>query len=556
MSMADSCIATACCSASRGGVEGKDPLAAVLAAVEFLGPCRFRGWLTKDRPDLGLVAGDPIGKEHPRAWVQIAAVSLEQTVNTMSIFPGLFSKACKRAHGMDKHSIGKTLIYAHGGQRRIQAVTSSPRSLEGGRPTFVIRNETHHWLHSNEGWEMAAVIERNATKSKDGAARALSITNAYEPSEKSVAQHQREAYEAEAAGIAINTGVLYDSLEAPPSAKLHPGDIATGEVDEAGKPIMREPTDDEVKAYIASVIEAVRGDATWLDVDRIVASVLDRQNPPSRSRRFWYNQVVAAEDRWADPAAIDAAISRRAAEARVGESDQLRAGWLVLPEEPIVVFFDGSKSHDATGLVGCRVSDGYVFTLGVWQRPRGERGKTWTAPRSVIDGRVTEVFERFNVVAFWGDPSHAKDDEDDTRYWDGLFDEWHTRYKNRLQHWAVKAGDHLHSIMWDMTSPARTAQFVAAAEQFIDELEHRNDIEEFEPLFEIDGHPALVQHLRNAIENPSKYGTSLMKTNRESANKIDLAVCAVGARMLRRVVMLREPEDETPRNGQVWGAWR
>jgi hypothetical protein len=536
---------------------GKDPLAAVLAAVELLGPCRFRGWLTKPRPDLGLAAGDPIGKEHPRAWVQIAAVSQEQTTNTMALFPGLFSEKCKREHGMDKHSIGKTIIYAHHGQRRIQAVTSSPKALEGGRPTFVIMNETHHWLKANDGHEMAAVIERNSTKSKDGAARTLAITNAYEPSEKSVAQQQREAYDAEAAGLAISTGVLYDSIEAPKSAKLHPGPVPTGDFDESGKPVMRDPTDDEVKGYIASIIRAVRGDATWLDVDRIVMSILDRKNPPSRSRRFWYNQIVAAEDAWVDPLAVKAAIHPMVEDIRrQPEPDQLRAGWgIVLPDEPIVMFFDGSKSHDATGLVGCRISDGYVFTIGVWQRPPGERGKTWTAPRATINARVHEAFDRFKIVAYFADPSHAKDDEDDTRYWDGLIDEWHIEYKDRLTLWSVKSGDYTHSIMWDMTSPARTAQFVAAAELFVQEMETKDDIEEYQPAFKIDGHPAMVAHLGNAVTNPGKYGDSLMKVNRESLNKIDLAVCAVGARMLRRLVMLREEEEKPAKNGRVWGAW-
>lgn len=32
------------------------------------------------------------------------------------------------------------------GARRIEAVTSSPRALEGGRPTFTVANETQHWV--------------------------------------------------------------------------------------------------------------------------------------------------------------------------------------------------------------------------------------------------------------------------------------------------------------------------------------------------------------------------------------------------------------------------
>ena len=246
----------------------------------------------------------------------------------------------------------------------------------------------------------------------------------------------------------------------------------------------------------------------------------------------------------------------REARDSIVEDDVLRAGWLVLPDEQIVMFLDCSKSDDSTGLIGVRVSDGYTFTLGIWQKPRGERGESWLAPREEVDKRVDEVFARFSdILAFWGDPSHAKDDEDDSRYWDGLFDRWHRKYKDRLQFWAVKTGDHLHAVMWDMTSPARTSAFVAAAETFVSDMEQLDDIEEFAPRFRHDGHPALINHLKNAIRNPGRWGVSLMKKHRESADKIDLAVCAVGAHMLRRVVLLRESEEETPKNGQVWGAW-
>ena len=521
---------------------GKDPFAAVLSAVEFVGPCRFAGWAAEDMPDKGLMKGDPVAKEHPRAWIQIAAVSKEQTVNTMTLFPGLFSKACVAEHSID---LGKEIIYAYQGSRRFQAVTSSPRALEGGRPTLVIKNETHHWRLSNEGHSMAEVIERNATKSKDGASRTLSITNAYEPSEDSVAQREREAWEDEQSGLSISTGVLYDSIEAGPDALIALPD----------KPDGSKPTEAEVRAYIGAIINSVRGDAVWLNVPRIVNSILDRKNAVSTSRRFYYNQVVAAEDSWADPKAIEAAVDPLAREAlgRVGGAD-IRAGWLVQPSEEIVLFFDGSKSEDSTGLVGCRVSDGYVFTVGVWQKPRGDRGANWLAPREAIDDRVMEAHERFNVVAFFADPSHALDDEDSSRYWDALIDKWHRAYKDRYQLWATKSGDNQHSIMWDMTSPERSRQFTAAAERFITELESKNDIEEFAPEFSIDGHPALVAHMRNAkrYPHPKGYGVSLWKGAREANKKIDLAVCAVGARLLRRLTQNRAEEEKPKRSGVVW----
>jgi hypothetical protein len=46
---------------------------------------------------------------------------------------------------------------------------------------------------------------------------------------------------------------------------------------------------------------------------------------------------------------------------------------------------------------------------------------------------------------------------------------------------------------------------------------------------------------------------SLMKENRESAKKIDLAVSAVGARMMRGIVLNLTPEEEAAPDNTIWG---
>jgi hypothetical protein len=268
---------------------------------------------------------------------------------------------------------------------------------------------------------------------------------------------------------------------------------------------------------------------------------MDTDSPAGLSRRFYFNQIVAAENAWVDPAAVAAAIDKLVADQRrIPGHDELKAGWnIVLPDEPVVAFFDGSKSDDATAIVGCRISDGYCFTIGIWSPPKQkDRAKKWLAPRGEVDSRVTEMFDRFKIVGFWADPSHATDDEDGTHYWDATIDDWMSRYKDKLdpKTWPIKGGLGAHAIMFDMASPTNQKAFVNAAETTVDEFETLNRLEEFEPTFKIDGHPALVQHLRNARANPSnKWGISLMKMNRESKHKIDRGVCVVGARLLRGV---------------------
>ena len=483
---------------------GKDPFLAVICAIEFVGPCRFVAWD-------GL--GEPIAEENPQAWIQVAAVSQEQTRNTMQVIQTLFSAEAKRKY---KIRLGVLKSYAFGAERYFEAVTSSPTALEGGRATFVVKNETHHWLSNNQGHEMNAVIDRNATKSAGGSSRTLAITNAYDPSQGSVAQETREAYDEQEGGTTRFSGLLYDSLEAPPDAPLDRLDGPDG-------------------PGIESVLRGVRGDSVWLDIPRMVKAIMDPRNPPSRSRRFWYNQIVAAEDAWADPAWIDATA---------------RPDTEIAEGEEVVLFGDGSKSDDSTGLVGCRLSDGHLFTWGVWQKPRGDRGKGWLAPRNEVDERVNAAFERFTVVGFFFDPSHAKDDSDSSSYWTPLADEWHRKYSARLKLWAVAAGNEKHSVLWDMASPNRQGQFVNAAEQFVEDLESGR--------FTHDGHGALKAHLRNARRYPTNYGVSLSKRHRESADKIDLAVCAVGARLVRRLVLNKGVDEvkKTKASGRVWGVVR
>lgn len=468
---------------------GKDPIGACLCAIEAFGPARFAEW-DGDRP---------VATDVPNAWVQTAAVALEQTKNTMRLFPSLFTAEAKAFYRLH---VGKEMVHGLGDERLIQAVTSSPATLEGARATFVLLNETQHWKEANQGHEMAGVIARNATKSADGAARTGRITNAYEPSEDSVAQRDREAWEQAEAGQSLTTGILYDSIEAAPEAPLSAEDAP-------------------------EVVKSIRGDSVWLVPDRIVQAILDTREPPSRSRRFWYNQIVAAEDAWTVPQDF----------AACADADRV-----VYDGEEVALFFDGSKSDDATGLVACCMSDGHVVTVGMWQRPPGERGAGWTSPRHDVDQKVDATFERFKVVAFFGDPSHTRDDETQERYWDGLIDEWHRRYKDRLQLWA---DGRKHSVMWDMTSSARQEAFTAAAERCVGDIEdsakaaanggHR--------VLTHDGDLRLRQHVRNAKRYPNRYGVSLWKGHRESPRKVDLAVCMVGARMVRRDVLNQASQD-------------
>lgn len=482
---------------------GKDPVASTLGATEFVGPCR------PDRS--GRTVRDPWGREHPAgvshpaAWVQYAAVSRDQNRVTMTLFPSLFTRAALERYEID---LGKEIIYGGRGAWRIEAVTSSPRALEGTRPTQVFRNETHHWLATNDGHEMDAVIDRNSTKSADGYSRALSLTNAYLPGEDSVAERARDAFEQMRSGKSAVSGLLYDSLEAPAEAPLS-------------------------AEAAPRVVELVRGDSTWLDVPRIVQAILDPRNPPSRSRRFWYNQIVAAEDAWVAPYEWDACEVK----------DRL-----LEDGEDVVVFFDGSKSDDATALVGCCVSDGHVFLIGCWERPAGlDRRVRWLVPRDQVDATVEQMCETWQVRGFFADPGAGEDDSGE-RYWDGHIDEWGRRYGDRLVLQAAPSVPH--PVMWDMRSPARQREFVEATERTYSDIVVNRSLTH-------DGNRVLYRHVVNARRRPSRWGVAIGKEHRESAKKIDAAVCVIGARMVRRKLLASaewaKRTTSRARSGKVYG---
>lgn len=482
---------------------GKDPLAATITPFAMVGDTV---------PDWD---GDRlVGREDEDAWVQLLAVSQTQTKNTMKLFPGLISADARAYFGFQ---IGRLNLWAMGDTRQAEAVTASPLTVEGGRPTLTILNEPQNWLESNGGHEMMGAVQGNIDKTpidpETGlplrAGRQLYIGNAYRPGRDSVAQRTREAWEATQGDEATHRdfGLLYDSLEAPPQA-----------------PLTLEAAPD--------VVRAIRGDSVWLDAEgKILNSILNSKNPPSESRRKWYNQIVAEEDDWVSPQEID----------------PLRDTEKILdPGDEVVVFFDGGKSDDATGAVWCRISDGHCGVVGMWQRPPAKRMGEWVAPRADIDRVIRAFLDEHNVVAFFGDPSHTRDDETLELFWDSLFDEWHSDYKHKLRLWAREGGTKAHAVLWDMSDSVNAQKFVTMVGIVTQEI--TTSAESGEPQFTWDGDIRLRTHMLNAKRIPTKWGLSIGKNHRESRKKVDLAVCLVGARMVRRLYLLNRKK----RGGRMW----
>jgi hypothetical protein len=486
---------------------GKDPLACAESCAHAFAPIVFDHFEN----------GEPVGHENEAAWVQITAVSKEQTANTLKLFPVMVSQEARARYGIQ---IGRENVWGLRDTRQIQATSSNFLSLEGNRVTEAIRNEPQNWHSSNQGHELAGTIDGNSTKMPGGLGRILDIENAYRPGEDSVAERIREAWENTQAtehrsAKARSFRMLYDSLEAPPDAPLT-ADAAP------------------------EIIEIIRGDSTWLDIPSIVDSIINGANTPSESRRKWYNQIVSSADAWLSPQEWDRCYRE--------EDPQ--------PGDAIVMFFDGSKSDDHTAAVGVRISDGLSFPIGIWVPEKvklpGGREQTIPVDRAKVDHEIRQALDIYDVIGLWADPSDARDEDTGERYWEPILDGWAHDYRRQLNRLpAVKTGMAQHLVIWDMRNPVHQKLFTEACERacsdVIDQLVFHNC-----PQPNKTGRGVLMrQHVLNARRRPNKFGISIGKEHRESRKKIDSAVCFVGARMMWHHYNQQTPKGRAPGQGRV-----
>lgn len=433
---------------------GKDPFAAVVCLVELLGPVKFSHWGD---------GGQPVGVRDEAAWVQLFAVSKDQVKNTSSLFPTLVSQELVADHALD---VQKEIIYAHQGRNRLEVVGSSHRSAEGNRTTFAILNETQHWTASNGGEELSATVRRNLTKT---GGRSLSITNAYMPGEDSVAQQVREGEERVWAGLAKPSGTLYMSLEAHPDAPMSP-------------------------EWIPHIMDTILGDAWWAmeDPDELVQDILDPSVGVTRSRRFFYNQVVTGEDALFSVTEWDNALQPNT----LGSEEDLRPG------DEIVLGFDGGKTEDATALVAIRVRDKLIVPIVIEQKPLGPQGEGWRVDDALMNESVLRAFATYKVRAFYAD----------TALWESYIASWSEEFGEQLE---VKASPHS-SIGWDMRGSRQ--RISEAWESYVGSI--------VDGRLKHNGNRILRTHALNARRGHNGIGLLARKENRDSPNKIDAMVAS------------------------------
>jgi phage terminase large subunit-like protein len=464
---------------------GKSPFLAALAIVEALGPVVPDGWDAD---------GQPVGKpwsEVRTPLVQIAAVSETQTKNTwvplLEMLDGPVLDAYPGLEPLD------TFVNLPRG--RIEPITSSARTVKGNKPVFAVLDQTEEWVKSNGGPRLAQTMRINAAKV---GGTTIESPNAFIPGEGSVAEESAQFWAKIREGKARDDGLYYDHREAPPE------------------------TDLEDRVSLLSGLAYTYGDSAdrnggHVDLDTLVATIWDPSTDVQVARADFLNQITHASDSWLSQPEWAACSA---------------PGTVVADRDVIVLGFDGSRRRnrgvtDATALMGCRVSDGHLFQLRVWEQPEGPGGDLWQVPVGEVLAEVDEAFRRFKVIGMYADPAK----------WESHIAAWEAKYGPQL---LVKSSL-AHPIEWWMTG-GRALQIVRATRSFHDavtdqELTH-------------DGSSALMRHVLNARRRESRSGIQIAKAHPDSSRKIDAAVASILAWQCRLDALAKGAQVE--RSGVVY----
>jgi phage terminase large subunit-like protein len=236
--------------------------------------------------------------------------------------------------------------------------------------------------------------------------------------------------------------------------------------------------------------------ASWQTLEALQARHTSPSMLPWQWARFACGLWVSSEAWWVDAEDWH----------KLGVPDRIRPG------ESITLGFDGSRVGDATALIACRLSDGLLQPLQVWEAPADL--PTWEVPAGEVDARLEFAMENFRVVRGYFDPP----------LWRSEIDAWGQMYGEKV-------------VQRFETSKAK---MMGAVERFrtdvaTERIRHTGDV-------------TLTAHVLNAQTREVRGGGYwLTKDTSGSMRKIDAAVAAVLAYEARaQVIAAQENRSRVP----------
>lgn len=463
----------------------KSGLASRLSLFEALGPCRILrdelgepvfaqgGEVYTDPWGLGFEhvyePGEPMGAPVKVPYIRCMATEEGQTGAVYdAIYFNLTDEDCPLSEVLDRaDDAGLTRVLLPGGGE-ITPSTSGAASKDGGKETFAVFDETHLY-NRPELHRMYSTVVRNLRKRKKIAETwFLETTTMYAPGEESVAEQTYKVAQLIQEGQTKREKLLLDHRF---------GEINVEDLGDEKK--LRQALTDAYGEALA-----------WNDIDGMVDGILDPRSDIADSIRYFFNDHATAENAW---------LAGYEWAARVDATK------VVADKEAITLGFDGSRSRqrgttDATALIGCRVSDGHIFEIDVWEQPHGAGARAWEVPVEEVLATVSSTFEKYDVVGMYADPAR----------WDSHVAVWEREHGPRLR---VKSSRE-HPIEWWMTGNRRrhTAEALEKLRGAVIDGDMTHD-----------GSSTLTRHVLAARR--AKAG-QITKDSPDSDRKIDAAVAA------------------------------
>lgn len=431
---------------SRPKGRAKTEIAGWLVCFEAFGPARFSHWDGD---------GQPVGKHVTSPLIKCLATEESQATAAFSVVAYIVNDWGKEnrpdvygaSSGVRQYQSATAIYLPHGGE--IRASTSGSASKDGGKETFVVADETHLYV-LRELKAMYGTIRRNLGKRKLAEPWLMQTSTAYRPGEESIFEETLTSWRKGT----LSRSVYVNHRE------------ARGKVDVADQ------------EHTLKQLRYVYGPAAeWMDLDRIYREMLDPRScrDEAEAARYFLNRPMSGQDAW-----IAKAIHDR----------QERPGEKVAPGEAIAVGFDGSLNNDSTVLRGCRMSDGFLFKIGVWEKPEGPAGEGWQVDRSDVLSAIYKAHADYDVVRGYYDPH-----------------EWRSDI------------DALADALGDVVVSFPTSQYKAMNEA-LDRL--HTGLKTGEIWHDAD--PVASEHYGNAYKAPRGAMTLVRKENPNSARKIDSVV--------------------------------
>lgn len=467
---------------------GKSPFVAAVCILEALGDVIPDGWDADGRP-----VGKPWA-EVRTPLVQIAAVSEDQVMtNTWSslkemLDPGLSPPVFDNYPGIEPLD---TMVNLPKG--KILPITASGSTTKGARAVFSAWDQTEEWTRTNGGHKLRRIMADNAAKVGGSY---IETPNAFVPGEGSVAEESAQAWAAIQEGRArVDKRLLYDHREAPPETDLTDREsLLEG---------LRHAYGDSSADPRGCVIHDPPCEPGWADHEEHIGRIWDPDADEQDSRANFLGQITHASDSWLSAPDWGACHFEK----------QDRPVPPAAQRDVVTLGFDGSRGRakgkpDATALVGCRVSDGHLFEVRVWEASdRKEEWPDWTPPIPEIEAEIEACFKRYRVVGFYADPG---------RDWRSHVNAWEARWGGQVHEKMRATRDH--PFEWWMTGgrAVKVEQAVEALEGAV----HNRDCTH-------DGSPDLTRHVLNSRRRLSHGRLALAKSSPASTRKIDAAVAAV-----------------------------